>query len=1679
VPRALPLDLFHPAVQEWFTAAFPSPTRAQQLGWPPIARGESTLILAPTGSGKTLTAFLWCLNRLMFDPPPAPAARCRILYVSPLKALAVDVERNLRAPLVGITRAAQAAGTAITTPQIAIRTGDTPAQERARFLKEPADILITTPESLFLLLTSNARERLAWVDTIIVDEIHALVAGKRGVHLALSIERLEAIRHQRFEKPASPTRPAELQRRRKQPAYGAAATGAASERGLSASGTRGPLQRIALSATQRPLEEVARFLGGAEQRSPGRQAKTSKKAATAAAALEQVEAELRDEFADDSRPPTFRAVTVVNAAEKKALELRIEVPVEDMARLSAPVQIPSGPAAQGPARPSVWASIYPRLLELINGHQSTLLFVNSRRLAERLAGALNELAGEALVRSHHGSLARESRSEVEDLLKAGRIRALVATSSLELGIDMGAIDLVVQIEAPPSVASGLQRIGRSGHQAGATSSGIIFPKFRGDLVACAAVSRAMHEGQVESTRYPRNPLDVLAQQIVAMVAMDDWPADELFAVIRRAAPFADLNRRTFEGLLDMLSGRYPSDEFAELRPRLTWDRVRGVLSGREGAKRVAIANAGTIPDRGLYGVFLAGADRPVRVGELDEEMVFETQVGETFTLGASTWRIEEITHDRVLVTPAPGEPGKMPFWHGDQAGRPIELGYIIGRLIRDLRALPRAAAIDRLVREHDLDGSAAENLLRYLDDQAAAGAVPDDKTIVIERCLDELGDWRVCLLSPLGSRIHAPWAMAATAHIRNQTGIDTEVMWGDEGFVVRFPEVERPPDPALLLPDWEEVEGLVLRQLGSTSLFAARFRESAARALLLPRRRPGARTPLWQQRKRAADLLAVASRYGSFPILLETYREVLRDHFDMPALVDTLRKLGARSLRTVTIDSKTPSPFAASLLFSYVANYIYDGDAPLAERRAQALSVDQAQLRELLGDAELRELLDPEALVAMEQQLQHLDARYHARSADALHDLLIRIGDLSLDELIARSALPDTAEQIALLERARRVIRISVHGTQRFVAVEDAARYRDALGVPLPQGLPESLLESVRDPASDLVMRFARSHAPFTARDVAARLGLGVGVADALLQRLTDAGRLMEGEFRPGGSEREWVEPDVLRTLRRRSLAKLRQEIEPVDAEALGRFSMAWHGIGSGRRGLEPLLDAIEQLQGAAIPASVLEGEVLPARIADYSPAMLDTLMAAGEVVWVGVEPLGERDGRIALYLTDHLARLRPPIAHERGEPTRGKGADAARPPSLAGRAQEISAYLRTHGASFFATLHDGTGGGFPRETVEALWELVWAGLITNDTLHPLRAYTRVDDSRSTRRTRNRPFRSRRLVPPTAEGRWSIVRAGHPQVSATDWAAATAQQLLTRYGIITRETVASESVTGGFTAVYDVLKAMEDAGRIRRGYFVAGLGAAQFAMPAALDLLRSFRDTPEEPRTVMLAATDPASPYGSIVKWPALPAIAGVETASRGPTRSVGARVILVDGAAAGYLRRGERELLLFMPESEPTRSTVIRQTARALMDFAASGPEARRGMLLAEINGVPATTHIAARLFVEAGFASTAMGLQARTERLRPRGFAPGGIDIAEGEAGGSTMADNDNRVSPPRRNENADVEHDRVRSSNDRDQALEREGIPSERNRGYDEAAKGMGDDVDPDSADAENDRDDMLSE
>lgn len=1538
------LSVFHPVTVEWFRAVFDRPTAPQRQGWPAIARNESTLILAPTGTGKTLAAFLWCLDRLMLRRSVDDSEGCRVIYISPLKALAVDVERNLRTPLAGIADMAGRQGVVFHTPEIAIRTGDTAQRERARFRRHPAEILITTPESLYLLLTSDSATALRTVETVIVDEIHALVPTKRGAHLALSLERLEAIAHK-------------------------------------------PIQRIGLSATQRPLEEVAHFLAGVELRNPAKREKES-----------SVLADFEHEWtSDDEQEQKFRPVTIVNASEPKRLDLRVEVPVEDMARIGQIEEVPNGAPSQGPKRTSIWSAIHPRLLEIVLTRQSTLIFVNNRRTAERLAGALNELAQlqqipGTLARAHHGSLAAAQRSEIEEQLKAGNIRALVATSSLELGIDMGAIDLVIQIEAPPSVASGMQRIGRAGHHVGAASEGIIFPKYRADLIACAAVTRAMQEGLVESTRYLRNPLDVLAQQIVAIVAQPprlavprkkgqtpeepEIAVEALFALVRRAAPFASLSRTAFEGVLDLLAGRYPSDEFAELRPRITWDRAHNVLTPREGAKSLAILNGGTIPDRGLYGVFLSGADKPVRVGELDEEMVFESRTGDAFVLGASTWRIDEITHDRVLVSPAPGEPGKMPFWHGDLAGRPLEFGRRIGALVRELREVPRNAAISRLVREHSLDAQAAENLVHFLTDQAAATTVvPDDRALVIERVRDERGDWRVCVLTPFGSRVHAPWAMAVTGKIRANGGPDVEIMWADDGFVLRFPDTESAPDANLLLLDPQEATELVLRQLGATALFAAKFRESAARALLLPRRRPQGRAPLWQQRKRAYDLLSVASRYPSFPMLLEAYRECVRDVFDIPAFLEVLRAIDKREIQVHVADSRTPSPFASSLLFSYVANYIYEGDAPLAERRAQALSIDQDQLQELLGDADLRELLDADAIADVEERLQGRGEAQRVRNADGIHDLLLRLGDLSRAEVESRAETQAVMQSIDRLIRARRLLGVKIAGEKRLIAIEDAARYRDALGISLPPNLPSSLLEPVAAPVTELLRRYARTHGPFTAEEAARRFGLEPRQVEPRLRALVLDGRIIEGGFRPSGLHREWCDVEVLRQIRRKSLARLRKEIEPVDQPMLARFITHWQGVLQRRRGLDALLDTIENLQGAPMPASLIESTILTARLAKYSPSDLDTLIAAGEVVWCGLDPLGERDGRIGLYLADQASALLPMRTSREGA-------------TLNEKEKQIIGQLESGGAMFFAQLQDALGG-YPGEIIDALWSLAWRGFVTNDTFHALRAYiAKPSSARPQKRQHNLPaFRSRRTTPSSAQGRWTLLAQPERTTAAqqTEWSHRLALQLLNRYGIVSRETVAQENVPGGFSAVYDVLKALEESGRIRRGYFVAGLGAAQFALPAAVDMLRSLRTNaqPEKPEMVQLAATDPANLYGSVLRWPQLIEDA-TDSGPRSLARSVGASVILRNGELIAYLRRGNPNAQVFLPADEPDRSNAARDLATFLANSAQETMRddergSRGGLLIATINGQPVHEHWLARFLLDAGFSAAPMGFNVR----------------------------------------------------------------------------------------------------
>lgn len=1487
------LSGFHPIVGEWFKQSFSEPTEAQKRAWRQIEQREHTLLLAPTGSGKTLAAFLFAINRLMFaERNEKQPSGVRVLYISPLKALGVDVERNLRAPIAGVRAVADRLGADHHVPTVAVRSGDTPTTERTKILRQPPDILITTPESLYLLLTSRSRDMLASVETVIIDEIHSLVGSKRGAHLVTSLERLEDLRRKHDS-------------------------------------ARPPAQRIGLSATQRPLEEVAQFLGGAEISAEG----------------------------DDVLP---RRVSIVEAGRSRQLKLRIEVPVEDMAQLGVEQERFSGPAAGGPVRTSIWPSIHPRLVELIRQHRSTMIFVNSRRLAERLAGAINELAEEEIALAHHGSIAKDTRLAIEDRLKLGTLPAIVATSSLELGIDMGAVDLVIQIEAPPSIASGIQRIGRAGHQVGVPSTGVIFPKYRGDLLACSAAAERMVRGEVEETFYPRNPLDVLAQQIVAMVALEPMSVGAIYDTMRRAAPYAQLPRASFEGVLDLLSGRYPSHEFSELRPRVNWDRLAGIVSPRKGTQRLAILNAGTIPDRGTYGVFLASeVGRNSRVGELDEEMVFETRPGDVFLLGASSWRVVEITKDQVLVVPAPGEGGKMPFWRGDGLGRPLEFGRAIGSLSRRLVRMDREEAQQKLTSEHALDERAAVNLLNYLHDQAAATEEPpSDKTIIIECFVDEVGDWRICVLSPFGSRVHAPWAMAVAARLRNELTGEVDMMWSDDGIVFRLPEADEPPAIELFLPSSTEIEDEIVQQVGSTALFAARFRENAARALLLPRRQPGKRTPLWLQRRKAADLLSVASRYSQFPILLESYRECLRDVFDIKGLKKILQEVEKRTIRVKQVVSNSASPFASSLMFNYVSNFIYDGDAPLAERRAATLALDQAQLRELLGTAELRELLDAEVISQLDLELQLLDRPYPVSDADSVHDLLLQLGDLSRDEILVRLGIPQL-QAVELMDKwlkqlsdDRRVVECRVAGESRYIAAEDAGRYRDAVGIAPPRGLPAVFLQPTENPLIDLVGRFARRHIPFKVERVAQRFGVAPATVSAALKELASSGRVVEGEFLPGQRDREWCDAEVLRQLKRRSLARLREQIEPVEQAALGRFLVTWQGLSRPRRGLDSLLDVIEQLQGIALPASDWEKFILPARISDFRPSDLDELCSSGEVLWQGDGALGSEDGRIAFYLTDHFASLARPI-----EPVDGE------------LEQKIRDALKLRNAIFFDELARGIGG-FRNDLIDALWRMVWAGEVTNDTLIPLRSLRHQKQSPRKPARGGRAFRSRRTaVQPGTEGRWSLLsEAIRGAASPTEQQMAQATQFIERYGVVTREMVHSEGLEGGFSRIYPVFKALEESGRIRRGYFVAGLGAAQFAAPGADDRIReqSAADDPDEaPKAIVLAATDPANPYGAALSWPERPDDAR-------PARTAGARVILANGHLIGYLNRSSEQLLTFLPDEEPDRSKLLAALVEALRGLATE----RTPVFLSMIDKLSAESTAFAKPLEAAGFVSTSRGL-------------------------------------------------------------------------------------------------------
>jgi ATP-dependent helicase Lhr and Lhr-like helicase len=1434
-----PLAPFSAPVRRWFEASFEGPTPAQAGGWEAISGGDNALICAPTGSGKTLASFLWGIDKLVRAPDLGTGVR--LVYVSPLKALSYDIERNLRAPLRGI-------GAEIA---VGLRTGDTPQKDRRAMAKTPPDILITTPESLYLMLSSNVREILATTEAVIVDEIHAVAQTKRGSHLALTLERLDHLATQ-------------------------------------------PVQRIGLSATQRPLERIAKFLVGPK-----------------------------------------RECRVVDAGRTKELDLEIVVPVEDMADPGAPAYpsedgVPPSEIEPSAHVRSIWPAIYPKLLELVQEHTSTIVFVNNRRAAERLAKRLNELAngegegelpatehaghhpdtGEAsyveIARAHHGSLSHEERTLVEEMLKSGQLPCLVATSSLELGIDMGAVDLVIQVESPKSVTRGLQRIGRAGHGLGEVSKGRIFPKYRGDLLECAVVARRMREGEIEETTIPQNPLDVLAQHLVSMAALDEWEVDEVESLVTATEPFHELSREQLENVLDMLDGRYPSDRFAELRPRIVWDRTNGTVHGRKGARQLVVTNAGTIPDRGLYGVHLPDGRR---VGELDEEMVYEARPGQTFLLGATTWRIEEITRDRVIVVPAPGAPGAVPFWRGDGIGRPAELGRAIGAFARE--AVSREPG--ELAAEYDLDPRAANNLVTYLrEQQQATRVVPSDETIVVERFRDEIGDWRLCILSPFGGRVHAAWGLALAAKIRAERDLEADAIWSDDGIVIHLPDADEPPPADLVLIEPDEIEDLIVSELSGSALFGARFRENASRSLLIPRAYPGKRTPLWQQRLKSQSLLEVARDFPRFPVILETYRECLRDVLDLPALDDLLRKLHARQLSLVEVETPTASPFASSLLFDYVATHMYEGDTPNAERRAAALALDRDLLRELLGQEELRELIDPEALEEVEEQLQHRTEAGRAGDRDALQQLLRNLGDLTAEECEARVAAGySAASMLDKLVAERRVAKVRVAGEERYVAAEDAGLFRDALGVPPPAGLPETFLEEHPDAMRALVRRFARTHGPFPTARLAARYGVDPSPA---LRELEAEGALVRGELLPGGTEREWCDSEVLRRVRRASLARLRKEVEAADTRELARFLPSWQNVDAFRRagaGPDRLREALVPLQGVALTPKVWEGDVLPRRLGAYSPTWLDELCTSGELVWIGAGALGRSDGRVALYFREDVRLAGPPPANAKLESPTGEVHEAIR--------ERLAA-----GPSFWLDLLADLD--HPAEELHnALWDLAWTGEVTNDAFSPLRA-PRLRAVASSERQGRRFARRRSTAGAAVQGRWSLtapIFANAPGPGAR--LRAQAELMMERYGIVTRETVLAEGVPGGFSTLYSELGNLELLGTARRGYFVEGLGGAQFALPGAVERLRSLPEA--DGSYLVLAATDPANPYGASLPWPKL-------EGGRRPGRTPGAHLLLRDGEPWVFVERGGRGVLRL----RPLVGAELEEAMRALADAVAAG---------------------------------------------------------------------------------------------------------------------------------------------
>jgi ATP-dependent Lhr-like helicase len=1371
------LAIFHPVVAAWFERTYGEPSPPQSQGWPLIAAGQNVLLLAPTGSGKTFAAFLKCLDWLYQEALAGTTITdgVSVLYISPLKALNNDIHRNLEIPLQGIADLSKELGTPLPLLTKAVRTGDTPAAERRRMIQKPPQILITTPESLFLMLSSQARQILKTVRYIIVDEIHTLFPNKRGAFLALSLERLEHL-----------------------------------------IGDKHPAQRIGLSATMQPLDQVAAFLGGNRYD--------------------------RQTGAIEPRP-----VVIVDTGQRKKLDLQILLPVPDLSELP---------------EKSIWPPIYEKLLELVNQHRTTLIFVNNRRQAERITAEINRLAGRELARTHHGSVSKEVRLEAEEMLKAGKLPCVVATASLELGIDIGYIDLVVQIESPKEVARGLQRVGRAGHIVDMPSKGRIIPKTRADLLEAAAIIREMKSGRVEPAQAPLNCLDILAQQVVALTAEGEWRVDEAFRVIRGAYNYRDLSWKEFEKVLEMLSGNYDAAEFIELKPRLFWDRLQGVLRAENYGKRLVYSNAGTIPDRGYFGVYLAGSG--VKLGELDEEFVFERRLNERFVLGTSTWRIEEIRQDRVIVKPARKGEAYIPFWKADQGGRTYELGKRIGAFYGEVETrLDRDDFEVWLGDNCGIDNPAARNICKYIQAQKqAVGFIQTDRRLILETYPDEAGEWRVVLHSPFGAKLHMALGYVIKDHWAQQYGYEAEMLALDEALLFHCPASIEPPAIGWADIFMDTLEWQVARTVASSVLFGTVFRHCAQRSLVMPRTGYGKkRMPLWLARLKAGNLLQIVAQYQDFPLIVETYREVLQDFFDLAGLKEVIRGIQQGEIEVRHCSHGRPSPFAMGYLLNFTGGFMYDNDAPKGERRLQLFGLGHETLKIIVGEQGFRDLFAADQVREVSRRARSVNGLAADPSPDRLQSWLEKVGDVSCDELdqifpAAGSRIKEGFQE--LLKSGRVVaIRFGPDGRKLLVARMEANVYRSALDE--VQGLePASASGDLPGrwlPKSEarrqIIQRFARTHGPFPASAISERYHFSASEVAAELAVLAASGIVEAGEFIPGGSGEEWCDVGLLREIHRRSLAKARKEVEARRPRDFAVFLAKWQGLAcfAGEAGAMDVLDeSLKRLANLRLPAEIWEKAILPVRISNYRANMLDQFIGSGQFNWRAGTSGSSFQIRFEPVAAEYLDWL--PAATEISDPENPSPENPAGP--LSGAPLKIHEILAQNGALFLPQILKISGLG-TAAAWEALEELMGFGLVTNDTFGPVRYV--LNTSRQDRQG------VRGILQPNVMntmGRWALLPQKGPDRPEA-WAAV----LLYRYGIVSRETAAAEDLS--WEEIYPVLDQWETLGKIRRGYFVEGLSGIQYALPPAVEQLRQPVD---DSVFWVLDWRDPANASRLLPEWP-------------------------------------------------------------------------------------------------------------------------------------------------------------------------------------------------------------------